>query len=61
MKRLRLRNYFLNAKSGIDEKAYNKQRNLCLSLIRRKNKNFFNNTSTRDISNNKTLWKTGKL
>ena len=61
MKRLRLRNYFLNTKSGIDEKAYNKQRNLCLSLIRRKNKNFFNNTSTRDISNNKTLWKTGKL
>ena len=40
MKRLRLRNYLLNTKSGIDGKAYNKQRNLCLSLIRQKNKTF---------------------
>ena len=29
MKRSRLRNKFLNTKSDIDRKAYNKQRNLC--------------------------------
>ena len=59
-KRSRLRNKFLNTKSDIDRKAYNKQRNLCVSLIRREKKNFFNNISTRDITDNKTFWKTVK-
>ena len=60
MKKSRLRNKFLNTKSDIDRKAYNKQRNLCVSLIRREKKNFFNNINTRDITNNKTFWKTVK-
>ena len=60
MKRTRLRNKFLNTKSDIDRKAYNKQRNLCVSLIWREKKNFFNNISTRDITGNKTFWKTVK-
>ena len=34
MKRSRLRNKFLNTKSDSDRKAYNKQHNLCVSLIR---------------------------
>ena len=34
MKSSRLRNEFLNTKSDNDRKAYNKQRNLCVSLIR---------------------------
>ena len=38
MKRSRLRNKFLNTKSDIDRKAYNKQRNLCVSLIRSEKK-----------------------
>ena len=57
MKRSRLRNKFLNTKSDIDRKAYNKQRNLCVSLIRREKKNFFDNISTHDITDNKTFWK----
>ena len=60
MKRSRLRNKFLNTKSDIDRKAYNKQRNLCVSLIRREKKNFFKNISTCDITDNKTFWKTVK-
>ena len=40
MKRSQLRNEFLNTKSDIDRKAYNKQRNLSVSLIRREKKNF---------------------
>ena len=60
MKRSRLRNKFLNTKSDIYRKAYNKQRNLCVSLIRREKKNFFNNISTRNITDNKTFWKTVK-
>ena len=60
MKRSRLRNKFLNTKGDIDRKAYNKQRNLCVSLIRREKKNCFNKISTRDITDNKTFWKTVK-
>ena len=60
MKRSRLRNKFLNTKSDIDRKAYNKQRNLCVSLIRWEKKSFFNNISTRDITDNRTFWKTVK-
>ena len=60
MKRSRLRNKFLNTKNDIDRKAYNKQRNLCVSLIRQEKKNFFNNINTHDITNNKTFWKTVK-
>ena len=35
MKRSRLRNKFLNTKSDIDRKAYNKQRNYVVSLLRK--------------------------
>ena len=44
----------------IDRKTYNKQRILCVSLIRRKRKNFLNNISSCDITNNETFWKTVK-
>ena len=60
MKRPRLRNKFLNTKSDIDRKAYNKQRNLWVSLIRSEKKNFFSNINTSDIIDNKTFWKTVK-
>ena len=59
-KRSRLRNKFLNTKSDIDRKTYNKQRNLCVSLIRSEKKNFFSNINTSDITNSKTFWKTVK-
>ena len=60
MKKSRLRNKFLNTKSDIDRKAYNKQLNLCVSLIRWEKRNVFNNISTRDITDIKTFWKTVK-
>ena len=60
MRRSRLRNKFLNTKSGIDRKAYNKQRNLCVSLIRSEKKNFFSNINTSDMTDNKIFWKTVK-
>ena len=60
MKRLRLRDKFLNTKCDTDRKAYNKQRNLCVILIRSEKKNFFSNFNTSDIRANKTFWKTVK-
>ena len=38
MKRSRLRNKFLNTKSDIDRKAYNKLRNYVVSLLRKEKK-----------------------
>ena len=40
MKRSRLRNKFLNTKSDIDRKAYNKQRKYVVSLLRNEKKTF---------------------
>ena len=60
MKRSRLRNKFLNSKSDIDRKAYNPQRNLCVSLIRQAKKNFFSKLNTSDVTDNKTFRRTVK-
>ena len=46
MKRSRLRNKFLNKKSDIDRKGYNKQRNYVFSLLRNEKKNFYSNLDT---------------
>ena len=40
MKRSRLRNKFLNTRSDLDRKAYNKQRNYVVSLLRKEKKQF---------------------
>ena len=61
MKRSRLRNKFFSTKDDIDRKVYNKQRSLCVSLIRSEKNNFFSNINTRDITDNKTFWKTVNL
>ena len=60
MKTSRLRNAFLNSKSDIDRKAYNAQRNLCVSLIRQAKKNFFSKLNTSDVTDNKTFLGTVK-
>ena len=56
MKRNRLRNKFLDSKSDIDRKAYKKQRNYWVSLIRQEKKEFFSKLNTADISDNKLFW-----
>ena len=43
MKRSHLRKIFSNTKSDIDRKAYNKHRNLSVSLIRSEKRNVFSN------------------
>ena len=57
MKRSRLRNKFLHSKSDIDRKAYNKQRNICVTLIRQEKKNFYSNLNMRDVTDNEMFWK----
>ena len=60
MKRSRLRNKFLNTKSDLDRKAYNKQRNYMVSLLRKEKKEFDGNLNINVLTQNKTFWKTVK-
>ena len=60
MKRSRLRNTFLKSKKEADRIIYNKQRNFCVSLLRKEKKNFFCNIHVTDITDNKRFWKTVK-
>ena len=60
IKRSRLRYKFLNTKSEIDRKAYNNQRNYCVSLIREPKQTLFGNINTTDVTDNKTFWRTVK-
>ena len=61
MKRSRLRNKFLNTKSDIDRRAYNKQSKYDVSLLRNEEKNFYSNLDTKVVIVNRTFWKTVKL
>ena len=40
------------------KKNYRKQRNFCVSLLRKEKKKFFENLPTKNIIDNKTFWKT---
>ena len=55
MKRSRLRNKFLNTKSDIDRKAYNKQRNYVVSLLRKEKKDFYGNLDISKVRDNKSF------
>ena len=60
MKRSCLRNKFLITKSDLDRKAYNKQRNYVVSLMRKEKKEFYGNLNTSVLTENRTFWKTVK-
>ena len=62
MKRTRLKNKFLNIKGNLDRKAYNKQTNYVVSLLRKeKKKEFYGNFNTSVLTENTTSWKSLKL
>ena len=60
MKRLRLSKKFLNTKSDIDRKAYNKQHNYVVSLLRNERNNFYSSVDTKVVTDNRTFCKTVK-
>ena len=60
MTRSRMRNNFLKNKTKENKEIYNKQRNYCVSLVRKEKKNFYQNIDTSKITDNKTFWKTVK-
>ena len=59
MVRSKLRTKFLKSRSKSDQKAYNKQRNKCVSL-RKTKKVYYSNQNVKDIVDDKKFWKTVK-
>ena len=50
----RLRNKFLKTRSNEDKKAYNTQRNYCLTLVRKAKKGY-NKLDQENVTDNKTF------
>ena len=46
----KLRNKFLKTKSQEYKQAYNKQSNLYVAMVRKANKNYFNNLNVRNVT-----------
>ena len=57
MKRSLLRKKFLNTKSDIDRKAYNKQPNYVVSPLRKEKKDFHGNLDISKVADNRVFWK----
>ena len=57
MRKTRLRNKYIDSKTDADRIAYNKQRNYCVSLIRKEKKAYYSNLNIRHVTDNKTFWR----
>ena len=60
MKRSRLRNKFLRDRTDISREEYKKQRNLCVSLLKKAKKDHFANLDIKPVTDNKKFWQTVK-
>ena len=60
MNRSRLKNKFIKDPSKDNEHKYKKQRNYCVNLVKREEKNYYDNLDIRRITDNKQFWKTLK-
>ena len=60
MMRSRLRNRFLKNRSEENRMLFCKQRNKCVSLLRKSKKDYFENLNEKNITDNKRFWKTVK-
>ena len=60
MKRSRLRNIYLKNRSDNNKREYNKQRNYCVSLLRKTKTNYYANLNEKDLTDNKQFWRTVK-
>ena len=58
--RSRLRNEYLKNKTRAARIAYNKQRNVCVSILRKSEKCYYENLDSQNITYNKKFWRTVK-
>ena len=57
----KLRNIFLQNRSEENRIYYTKQRNFCVSLLRKTKKRYNENQNEKFVADNKLFWKTVKL
>ena len=55
--RSKLRKKFLNSIPESDKKAYNKQKNKCVSLLRKTKKAYYSNLNMKDVVDDKSFRK----
>ena len=60
MKRSNLRNKYLKSRSEEDRQRFVKQRNLCVSLLRKTKKSYYSNLSNENVIDYRKFWKTIK-
>ena len=60
MKRSRLRNNFLRNRTEENKILYNKQRNYCVSLLRKSKRGYYENLNIKNVTDNKLFWKSVK-
>ena len=60
MHRTRLRNKFLKNPTDSNKVLYNRQRNYCVSLLRKEKKEYFANLNEKTITDNRKFWHTVK-
>ena len=60
MRRTKLCNKFLKERTDESKKRYTSQRNYCVSLLKKTKRNYYNSLNEKDVSDNKTFWKTVK-
>ena len=58
MNRSRLHNKFLRERTNESKIAYSKQRNICVSLLRKTKRDYFANLDTKIMKDNRKFWKT---
>ena len=57
MKRSNLRNKYLKSTSEEDKQRFRKQRNLCVSLLRKTKRSYYLNLNEKNIIDNRKFWK----
>ena len=58
MLRWKLRNQFLKTKTQEPKMKYDQQKNLCISIIRKAKRIYYDNLGLKDITHNKKFWAT---
>ena len=57
MKWSKLRNKYLREKTNEAKNFYNKQRNLCVSILLRNKRDYFGNLNNKNVTDNRKFWK----
>ena len=61
MQRSKLRNIFLKNRTEENRNNYAKQRNLCVTLLRKSKREFYGNLNEKKLCDNKKFWGVVKL